>query len=401
MSVYQEKILELIAIDKKNDQFFLKLKLIFKQEIEFYWEIDEQLANQLLEIADFEKEHKYRLSFYTFWNPSQKQHRSYITKTHLEESERIYFTCSEEYIQILNDIKLSRQISNLHTLPFLSAQLPGEQPEVEHNDDKKKVIQPTKSYRKFAWISVFIISIFFIGYFGYTNLSLDKAESVKAEAYNSKIVMAPVKAPFPKKVKEKKPAIPVVTLKKTVNYSVPKGSVALTFDDGPSKYSKKMVNILKKYQVGGTFFYIGLNVKNRPEDVKYTKNNGFTIGSHSMNHSDFSKLSYQKQEKEFTEANQLITKITGNPVILFRPPYGAKNNNTVKMVKKHKSEVVLWNIDTEDWKSRNSKKIIQSVKKEKVSGSVILFHESQATLDALPDIIEYLQKQDLKIVSLQ
>ena len=107
MSVYHEKVLELIAIDRKNDQFFLKLKLIFKQEIEFYWEIDEQLANQLLEIADFEKEYKYRLSFYTFWNPSQKQHRSYITKTYLEESERIYFTCSEEYIQILNDINLS------------------------------------------------------------------------------------------------------------------------------------------------------------------------------------------------------------------------------------------------------------------------------------------------------
>ena len=61
----------------------------------------------------------------------------------------------------------------------------------------------------------------------------------------------------------------------------------------------------------------------------------------------------------------------------------------------------MWNIDTEDWKSRNSKKIIQSVKKEDASGSIILFHESQATLDALPDIIKYLQKQDLEIVSLE
>ena len=96
------------------------------------------------------------------------------------------------------------------------------------------------------------------------NLSFDKAERVKAEASNSKIVMTSAKAPIPKKVEEKKPTIPVVTFKKTVNYSVPKGSVALTFDDGPSKYSIKMVNILKKYQVGGHFLLYWIERKKTP-----------------------------------------------------------------------------------------------------------------------------------------
>ena len=120
-----------------------------------------------------------------------------------------------------------------------------------------------------------------------------------------------------------------------------------------------------------------------------------------MTHAKFTKLPIKKQEKEILQSNQLIKKITGEPVVLIRPPYGAKNNSTISLAQKYDLDIVLWNIDTLDWKSRNSKKIIQAVKKENTSGSIILLHESQATLDALPDIIKYLQKQDLEIVSLE
>ena len=167
------------------------------------------------------------------------------------------------------------------------------------------------------------------------------------------------------------------------------------------KYSKDLVNVLKRHKVGGTFFYIGTNVKQYPEYVEYAKKNGFSIGSHSMSHAKFTKLLIKKQEKEILQSNQLIEKITGESVVLFRPPYGARNNSTVSLAGKNDLDIVLWNIDTVDWKSRNSKKIIQAVKKENASGSIILLHESKATLDALPDIINYLKKQDLEIVNLE
>ena len=120
-----------------------------------------------------------------------------------------------------------------------------------------------------------------------------------------------------------------------------------------------------------------------------------------MNHPKFTSLSYQKQEKELTQANTIIEKITKEPVTLFRPPYGAKNSNTSKLTKKYNQKMVIWSIDTRDWESRNAKKILTVVKSSKTSGSIILLHESAAVVEALPDIIKHLQKEDLKIVNLQ
>lgn len=400
---YHEKVIELMAIHKNKDQFYLQIKLLLEQEIELFWKIDESIAIQLQQITDFEKKYKYRLSYYTFWNPSQKHHRSYLTKTFLEYSERIYFTCTEEYIQILDQLKHIKDITQIHNLSFVTTQIPEEQQKVkiQIKDESEKTKRKSKPYQKFTLIAALIIGVISIGYLKYMNLSLDQTEQVEAEESIPKVEKPSTKSSPKAKLEKKNPAVPVVQLKSTVNYNVPKGKVALTFDDGPSKYSKKMVDVLKKYKVGGTFFYIGTNVKNYPECVKYAKKNGFSIGSHSLSHSRFTALPIKKQEKEILQSNQLIKQITGEPVVLFRPPYGAKNNSTVKLAQKYNLDIVLWNIDTEDWKSRNSKIIIQSIKKEKTSGSIILLHESQATLNALPQIIEYLQKQDLEIVSLK
>ena len=406
MSDYHEKVIELMAIHKNKEQFFLQIKILLEQEIELFCKIDESTAIQLQEITNFEKKYNYRLSYYTFWNPSQKQYRSYLTKTFHEYSERIYFTCTEDYIEILNQLKHIQDVNQIHTLPFLSTQSTEEQQKVEdqNKDESLKAARNPKTYQKFSLIAAIIIGVISIGYLGYMNLSFNHAESVEAKGSNPKVDIASTKIPPKRNIEKKKPSepvIPVVKLNSTINFSIPKGKVALTFDDGPSKYSKKMVDVLKKYKAGGTFFYIGTRVKEYPEYVEYAKNNGFSIGSHSMSHSSFTRLPIKKQEKEILQSDQLIKQITHEPVILFRPPYGAKNNSTEKLAQKYHLDIVLWDIDTEDWKSRNSKMIIQSVKKENASGSIILFHESQATLKALPTIIKYLQKQDLEIVSLK
>ena len=104
------------------------------QEIELFWKIDESMAIQLQDITNFEKKYKYRLSYYTFWNPSQKQDRSYLTKTFLEYSERLYFTCTEEYVQVIDQLKQIQRLTQIHTLPFLSTQSPDEQQKVEVKD---------------------------------------------------------------------------------------------------------------------------------------------------------------------------------------------------------------------------------------------------------------------------
>lgn len=414
----QEKVIELVAIHKKGEHFFLQIKMLFEEELEFFWRVDETIATQLQAVTNFEKKFKYRLAYYTFWNPTQKEYRSYITKTFLEHSERVYFSCSEEYINEIECLKQIQETVDIHALSFLSVQLPSkqdlkaEQSEEGQNEAEENSDKP--SLRKMAWIASILIAICSIGYFEYMNLSFNKAGQVEAKESNSKVVMAATEKPKPKmdikkaslipitqKQKVPKTSTPIIHLSSTVNYGIPKGKVALTFDDGPSKYSKKIMNVLIKHKLKGTFFYIGMNVKQHPEYVKYANNHGFTIGSHTMHHAELTKLSYSKQESELNQGNQLIQKITGKPIVLFRPPYGAKNADTIKLAKKHHIKLVFWDVDTEDWKSRNAKKIIKSVEQVNTSGTIILLHENQATLTALPSIIEYLEKKHLEIVSLQ
>lgn len=119
-----------------------------------------------------------------------------------------------------------------------------------------------------------------------------------------------------------------------------------------------------------------------------------------MSHPNFAKLPSVKQEYEILHTNRLIEELIQEKITLFRPPYGIKNETTIDLMNLTNSKMVLWNSDTEDWKSNNANEIFKKVVNTKASGSIILLHESQAVIDALPRIIEYLQGQDLNIVSL-
>lgn len=405
MSVYLGKLLELLSIETKSDKAYLKVRLSYDDEIELLWEIDNDIADQLKTIAVFEENYKYRLSFFSSWDPVKKKYISYLTKTYRDQSEKIYFACSKAYTDQLASLKNSNQKSELSSLSFISSNLEKKEIQIEKLSTSKSNI---------GWLSVALISIIStitIGYVSHSCINQDlfcekkpaKAESVsKIESVQiTKNETSKQTVNSTKKMELiVQPTIQSVKLNKVINFSIPKGTVALTFDDGPSKYSVRIMKILKEYHAGGTFFYIGQNVKKYPNNVKYAHSNGFSIGSHSMNHIDFTKLTYKKQENEIIQTNKLIQDLTHQNVTLFRPPYGSKNKQTIELMQKYHFKMVLWNRDTEDWKYRNSKEIINYVQKSKESGAIILLHESQATLDSLPTILTFLQSKNLRVVSL-
>lgn len=183
--------------------------------------------------------------------------------------------------------------------------------------------------------------------------------------------------------------------------SIPEGKVALTFDDGPSEYTRDIVNTLKQYEVGGTFFLIGQYLDKYPEEVAYIHENGYTIGTHSMNHINFSNSSTATQEYELQQSIEAIEAIIGEEITLFRPPFGQFNDITESVSSNLGQRMILWNNDPKDWQSRDAKKIIQHIKSSDVSGSIIILHEYPATLEALPEIITYLQAQGLELVNLR
>lgn len=408
MLAYHGKLLELLSIEQEANQPFLRIRLSFEQDIELLWEIDHDTAENLKAVTTLGQSHKYRLSFYSSWDSTNNQYVSFLTKTYRNQSKKIYFSCSEVYINGLKSIKSSEKISHIHTLSFLSTD----------SQSIVKVAGPNRLFRKFSWVAVAMIAItttVLLGYSPMNNIELIENTKVKAESTNSEIFvdLSAIEDDLtgnltedysynePENTPINEPDFPTIELKEVLSYSIPEGAVALTFDDGPSKYTIEITDILKNYQVGATFFFIGKNVLRYPDYVQYVKSNGYAIGSHSINHKSFIKLPYEKQEFELLHTNHLIEEIIQDKVVLFRPPYGSNNEVTVKVMKNNQAKMVLWNTDTEDWKSRNTDKIVSSVLASKASGSIILLHESQAVIDSLPRIIEYLQSRDLQIVNLK
>jgi peptidoglycan-N-acetylglucosamine deacetylase len=408
MSVYHGKVLELLAIEKSNEKTYLRIKLELEIEIELFWEIDSDTAENLIAISEFDGNHKCRLSLHTTLDIVKKQYISLLTRTYRDKSARIYFTCSVDYKNDLDSIKNIQSINDINYLPFLSKNLSEiDKNKTEQINEQNEVVIPKGYKPPLKWVSVAMISVIFIILFGYsTKISINDTTIAKAAGKTTEAHLEKRKTvvtPVTKLVKDDsiQSRLPYIELDDFITYSIPEGYVSLTFDDGPSKYTTKIVDILKKYKAGGTFFFIGMNVQKHPDYVRYAHSNGYTIGSHSMNHVKMSNLSYEKQKNEFIQSTKVIENITNEKVVLFRPPYEDLNEQTKDVIHDYHDKMILWNRDPLDWKTRDADKIFNYVRNTKSSGSIILLHESQAVIDALPRIIERLQEQNLKIVNLQ
>jgi len=176
-----------------------------------------------------------------------------------------------------------------------------------------------------------------------------------------------------------------------------KPMVALTFDDGPGKRTGELLDALEKYDAHATFFVLGTNAERYPEEIERMQEIGCEVGNHSYNHEDLSKLKKNSLKKQINATNRIVRSITGYGVALVRPPYGA-----ISMTMKRNLEqpMILWNIDTLDWKTRNAKKTIKSVMKDVKDGDIILLHDIHSeTIDAAIKLIPKLQEEGYQLVT--
>lgn len=172
--------------------------------------------------------------------------------------------------------------------------------------------------------------------------------------------------------------------------------VYLTFDDGPSALTNQILDVLKREKIQATFFMIGKNMNEHQEEVKRAVKEGNYIGAHSMTH-NYDRLYNQGHfVSEMQQTISIINNLTGENTRLVRAPYGSRPGLSVKLRNdsvKAGLKIWDWNVDTLDWESTaNSSKIVNEVKKQTTQNKeVILLHEKQTTLDALPEIISFLE----------
>lgn len=182
-----------------------------------------------------------------------------------------------------------------------------------------------------------------------------------------------------------------------LNYTKSDKIIAFTFDDGPSYNTIKIVNTLVKYDSKATFFLVGNKIEKYAKTMDVLVKNGMDIGNHTYSHKELTKLSDKEILKEIDLTNEVIYNKTGIKPMFLRPSYGAMNKRIKKL---STMPIIVWNIDTLDWKYHNSNKIKDKILKYVSDGDIILMHDTYvATLNAIEMVIPELKKQGYKIVS--
>lgn len=193
----------------------------------------------------------------------------------------------------------------------------------------------------------------------------------------------------------------------TMNYKVKvpsktldpnKKYIALTFDDGPSIYTKKILNILKKNNSNATFFVLGNKVEIYKDTIIKTLENGNEIGNHSYSHKWLIKLDEKALKEQIYKTQDIIKESTGYTPTLLRPTYGSVNN---KIKNLNEFKIVLWNVDTLDWKYKNINRIVSRATKNAKDGNIILMHDIHLkTAKALEKIIPILKDEGFELVTI-
>ncbi len=197
-------------------------------------------------------------------------------------------------------------------------------------------------------------------------------------------------------------------------YGIPDKTVVLTFDDGPhNRNTAAILDTLKEYNVKAYFFAVGQNIGTVNGDtIKLSKSSaqlqralseGHILANHSFTHPVLTKLSSEKQKQELLDTNRLLTAVSGGDISNFRPPYGAKNEQLVKLSHDSGMRSVMWNIDSKDWADPMPESIVSRVMEEleKKKKGILLFHDiHKQTVQALPDLLQALADKGYKVVTI-
>ena len=180
--------------------------------------------------------------------------------------------------------------------------------------------------------------------------------------------------------------------------NINKKVVALTFDDGPSKYTNELIDVLKDNDAVATFFVIGNKVSIYNKTLKKAITNGNEIGNHSYNHKWLTRVDDVELNSQINKTQNIIYETLGYKPINFRPTYGSINNN---MRKKINLNIILWNVDTMDWKYKSVDRIVKRATKNTKDLDIILMHDTRKrTVDAVKKIIPILKEQGYTFVTI-
>jgi peptidoglycan/xylan/chitin deacetylase (PgdA/CDA1 family) len=152
--------------------------------------------------------------------------------------------------------------------------------------------------------------------------------------------------------------------------------IALTYDDGPNDpHTQRLLEVLAKYGARATFFLIGRFVERRPDIVQEIVRAGHVVGNHTFTHPRLIFTSAGQTRAELERCQQAIAAATGQTSHLFRPPFGGRRPNTLRIVRDMGLKTVMWSITGFDWTAPPAERIVRRVSDRIRGGDVVLLHD--------------------------
>lgn len=177
--------------------------------------------------------------------------------------------------------------------------------------------------------------------------------------------------------------------------------IALTFDDGPTQETRRLLDSLEREGVTATLFMVGKAASANPGIVRRADAMGVEIGNHTSNHKQLNRQSDKVVSFEIADTQRRLKAITGRYPTWFRPPYAARNKRTDAIAGRHKLGVVTWTTSPMDWENKDAKTITRLVLSGARRNSIVLMHDSHSwTVKAVPAIIKGLKAKGYTLVTL-
>ena len=178
--------------------------------------------------------------------------------------------------------------------------------------------------------------------------------------------------------------------------------VALTFDDGPHYINTpRLLKILEENDARATFFLLGersVSTQANKDTVGMIAASGNEIASHTYSHKQLTTISKDKVIEEITKTRETLFELTGEYPTYVRPPYGSYNDTVKKYCF---TPLITWNLDSEDWKSRDTATIVAHVMDEMKDRRIVLMHDIHTfTIEAAEQLIPLLKAEGYEIVTL-
>lgn len=182
-----------------------------------------------------------------------------------------------------------------------------------------------------------------------------------------------------------------------------KPMIALTFDDGPHyQQTPRLLEILEENNARATFFVLGDRVlwgESNKNALRLIYETGNEVASHTYSHARLASLSEEKVQEEITKTRDAIYSVIGEYPTLVRPPYGSYNDTVKKYAY---APLITWNLDSEDWLSRDTEKVVEQVLKEAEDGKIVLMHDIHYfTVDAVEILLPELAARGYQVVTVQ